>query len=361
VRNRILFALAVAGLLAGVLSAAIFAVRRTSISPAFIPAANPYEHGVYANGIVESLQDSGENISVYPEVGGTVTEILEHEGSHVARGTPLLRLDDSVQRAVAEQQQAQADAAGAMLEELRAQPRPESLAVATAQVESARANVKTADDQRAKQQAAHDNDPGSVSKMVLDDSINALALARANLAVAERQYKLVKAGAWSYDIRNQEAQYNALQKGAAASRALLAKYTITAPVDGVILSITATVGGYVSAQGTLESYSGGAAPALVMGTGDDYGAVRCYVDEILIAKLHDLESLEATMYLRGSDVQIPLEFVRVQPLVAPKIELSNERTERVDVRVLPVIFRFKKREGIKIYAGQLVDVYIRTP
>jgi HlyD family secretion protein len=98
-----------------------------------------------------------------------------------------------------------------------------------------------------------------------------------------------------------------------------------------------------------------------MGSGDDYGAVRCYVDEILISKLGKIEAVNATMFLRGTDVQIPLEFVRVQPLVSPKVQLSNARTERVDLRVLPIIFRFKKAENTPIYPGQLVDVYLRAP
>jgi HlyD family secretion protein len=360
VRNRILFALAAIGVLAGLASAAFFAVRSKPLSPVFAPAANPYEHGVYANGIIESLQESGENINVYPEVGGTVVEIVVHEGSQVARGAPLVRLEDSIQRATTEQLEAQAEAALALLEELRAQPRPESLEVARAQVAAAQRSLKSADDDREKQQKAYDAMPDSVSKMVLDQAINATELARANLAVAQRSLDLVKAGAWSYDIRNQQAQYNALVKGAASARALLGKYTIAAPVNGVVLSIAATVGSYVSPQGTLESYSASAAPIVVMGTGEDYTAVRCYVDEILIAKLHDFEGLEATMFVRGTDVQIPLEFVRVQPLVSPKIELSNQRTERVDVRVLPIIFRFKKPENILIYPGQLVDVYMRS-
>jgi HlyD family secretion protein len=52
-----------------------------------------------------------------------------------------------------------------------------------------------------------------------------------------------------------------------------------------------------------------------------------------------------------------LEFVRVQPYVSPKIELSNERQEQVDLRVLPVIFRFRKQDA-PVYPGQEVDVYI---
>ena len=59
----------------------------------------------------------------------------------------------------------------------------------------------------------------------------------------------------------------------------------------------------------------------------------------------------------GSDNKVPLEFVRVQPYVSPKIELSNERQEQVDLRVLPVIFRFEKKD-VPVYPGQLVDVYI---
>ncbi len=50
--------------------------------------------------------------------------------------------------------------------------------------------------------------------------------------------------------------------------------------------------------------------------------------------------------------------MRVQQYVSPKIELSNQRTERVDVRVLPVIFRFDRPKDVNLYLGQLVDVYI---
>jgi HlyD family secretion protein len=68
--------------------------------------------------------------------------------------------------------------------------------------------------------------------------------------------------------------------------------------------------------------------------------------------------IAAKMFIRGTDVNIPLEYVRTQPYVSPKIELSNQRTERVDVRVLPVLFRFAKPKNVALYPGQLVDVYI---
>jgi len=53
-----------------------------------------------------------------------------------------------------------------------------------------------------------------------------------------------------------------------------------------------------------------------------------------------------------------VKYVRRTPYVSPKIELSNQRTERVDVRVLPVIFSFEPPKGIALYPGQLVDIYI---
>jgi HlyD family secretion protein len=138
------------------------------------------------------------------------------------------------------------------------------------------------------------------------------------------------------------------------------KYTIRAPVDGTVLAINAAVGSYVSPQGTFDTYTQGATPIVVMGQQEHSLAVRVFIDEILIAKLGQLDHLQATMFVRGTDRRIPLEFVRVQPYVSPKIELSNERAERVDLRVLPVLFRFARPEDLNIYPGQLVDVYVRA-
>jgi HlyD family secretion protein len=53
-----------------------------------------------------------------------------------------------------------------------------------------------------------------------------------------------------------------------------------------------------------------------------------------------------------------MQFVRVQPFVSPKIELADQRQERVDVRVLPVIFTIAKPANINLFPGELVDVYI---
>lgn len=273
-------------------------------------------------------------------------------------GAPLLQLDDSVQRALVEQQRAQAEAALALLEELRAQPRRETLEVALAQMELARASLKSAEDAYDKQRHSYELAPESVSKDTLDAAYNARSVAEANLQVVSRQFALTKAGAWVYDVKNQQRQYDGLTKAAAASNALLAKYTIKAPTDGVVLSIAGTVGDYVSPQGTYDTYTQGFGPVVVMGSTPQYLGLRCYVDEILIPRIPKTEDMRAEMTIRGTNTKVPLEFVRVQPYVSPKIQLSNARTEKVDLRVLPVLFRFRPPEGTGVYPGQLTDVYI---
>ena len=165
--RKLLFILSFVGLLAGCVVAYLSGITQPPLPPAFNPPTNPYPNGIYAEGMVESDQPSGENINVYPEVSGTVKQILVAEGQEVKKGTVLLVIDDSIQRATVEQLQSQAQAAFTLLEELKAQPRKETLDVAEAQVVSAQAALKTAQDELDKQQAAYDLNPKSISKDAL--------------------------------------------------------------------------------------------------------------------------------------------------------------------------------------------------
>ena len=360
-KNKWLFVLAILGLVAGLFSAYYYGIQKKPLPPLYSPAENPYAKGVYANGIIESYQSNGENINIFPEVSGTVSLILVKDGDVVQKGTALLLIDDSVQRATMEQQKAQAEAALTMLRELKAQPRLETLRVSKAQEVYAVAQLKTAQDTLNKVQTSYRMNPKSVSKDQLDNAINAFKVAKANLGVAERQYQLTRAGAWSYDIQNQQHLYEALSKTYESGKALLAKYTIRAPVDGVVLAVHTAEGAFVGPQGTYGTYTQGYNPIMVMGYPQKpYLEVRCYIDEILIPRLPPPPDLRAQMQIRGTDVRIPLEFERLQPYVTPKIELSDQRTERVDVRVLPVLFRFKPPQNMNLFPGQLVDVYVET-
>ena len=281
-RSKLIFVVSGVGLLLALVSAYISGQQLAPLPPAFNPAANPYAKGIYAEGIIESSQAHGENINIYPEVPGPITEVLVSEGASVRKGDALLRIDDSVQRATVEQLQSQAEAARTLLAELKAEPRRENLDVATAQVDNAQATLKNARDQLEKQERSYALEPKSVSRDALDNSRNAEKIAATNLEVVAKQYALTKAGAWIYDVQNQEKQYLALSKAYASSAALLAKYTLRAPADGIVRSIQATVGSYVSPQGAYDSYTQGMDPLIVMGAPDETLQVRAYIDEILI-------------------------------------------------------------------------------
>jgi len=306
VRNKVIFIVAIAGLVIGIVASYISGIEKKPQPPAFQPASNPYAKGIYANGIVESYQSNGANINIYPEVAGTIKKILVSEGEIIKKGAPLILIDDAVQMATAEQQKAQIELAGASL--------------------------KSVQDQLDKLRESRALEPRSVSKNDLDNAENAVNVAKANLEVARKQYEL--------------------------AQTLLSKYFIKSPMDGAVLSVNAAVGSYVSAQGSYDTYTQGFTPILVMGSSQAYIGVRCYIDEVLISRLPPASQMHAQMLIRGTNISIPLEFVRVQPYVSPKIALSNQRTERVDVRVLPVIFRFERPKNIDVYPGQLVDVYI---
>jgi HlyD family secretion protein len=356
-RNKVIFAASALGVVAAVIAAYLFGIERKAQPPVFKPVSSPFDSAIYANGIIESDQASGSNINIYPDVSGAAVQVLVHEGDDVAAGAPLIAIDDSVQRAATEQLRLQADATLALVNELKAEPRRETLAIAESQVALARANSKAAVDQYEKDRASFDSDPKSISKTALDTAEDSVAQAAAALDVAARQYDLTKAGAWSYDIANEQGQYEAQRQAYDSANALLQRFTLRAPVAGVVLAVNAALGGYVSPTGAYNPYTEAFDPVVTMGPRHDHLAVRCYVDEILISRLPSKWHIKAQMAIIGSDIKIPLEFVRVQPYVSPKIELSNERQEKVDLRVLPVVFRFEKGDA-PVYPGQLVDVYI---
>lgn len=304
--NRAIIILAIIGIFTGLGAAYLMSIKNTPLPPAYPPVANPFHDGIYANGIIETAQHSGENINIYPEVSATITRIHVKDGDHIQKGTPLFDLEDSVQQANLLSQQAQ--------------------------IKSAKAQYKLANDSYLKVLHAWQLNHDAISQDGLDNARNSTDLAAANLEVAEQQYQ--------------------------GTLNLLKKYHVTALSDGKVLTVNAAVGGFVSTQGVYDSYTQQYQPLMILGNNIKKLSVRSFIDEILIAKLPSPDNFKAYMYIRGTNYKIPLEFNRILPLVTPKIELSNQRTERVDVRVLPIIFTFTVPQHITLYPGQLVDVYI---
>jgi hypothetical protein len=71
--------------------------------------------------------------------------------------------------------------------------------------------------------------------------------------------------------------------------------------------------------------------------------------------------VKAVATLKGRPhARFPLEFVKVEPYVVPKKSLTGDNTERVDTRVLQVIYALPDQRPIPLYVGQQMDVYLEA-
>jgi hypothetical protein len=126
--------------------------------------------------------------------------------------------------------------------------------------------------------------------------------------------------------------------------------TVLAPRAGTILQVNVRAGEYASA--TPKN------PAMILGD-IDHLQVRADVDEQNAPRLQPGQS--ATAYLKGDTTQpIELRFVRVEPYVVPKVSLTGSSTERVDTRVLQVIYSFERPSDRPVYVGQQVDLFVKS-
>ena len=69
----------------------------------------------------------------------------------------------------------------------------------------------------------------------------------------------------------------------------------------------------------------------------------------------------AVAQLRGlANVKVPLRFVRFEPMVIPKRSLTGDSIERVDTRVLQIIYAVEQGSA-PLFVGQQMDVFIEAP
>ena len=87
-KTKLLFIIAILGLLAGAISVYVYTVRLDPQSPLAV-SYNPYDNGIYASGIVESFQTNGSNVNIYPEVSGRIIKVFALDGHNVKQGDPL--------------------------------------------------------------------------------------------------------------------------------------------------------------------------------------------------------------------------------------------------------------------------------
>jgi RND family efflux transporter MFP subunit len=300
--------LALTGFLLGVYTVISGQKPQPVAQPVAQPAEAPFRGFIAGAGIVEA---STRNIEIGTPLPGIVQAVAVRVGDRVAAGAPLFRLDDR---------------------EIQAE-----LAVRRADLAKAKADVgeveaALTDTATLLKLAEAVTDRRAISREELESRRNAVLIAKARVASARAQ------------VRQAEAALG-------AAWTTLERLTVRAPVAGEILQVNVRQGEFAP-SGVL------ATPLLVMGDLDRLH-VRVDIDENDVWRFR--EAGRAMAYLRGNRrFSAPLTLAYVEPYVVPKKSLTGDSTERVDTRVLQVVYRFD-RDVMPVYVGQQVDVFIETP
>jgi multidrug resistance efflux pump len=312
-------------------------------APPSPPPESTSENTVAAVGLVEP---ESENVDLSCSVSGLITGLYVKAGDHVRKGQRLFTVDDRDVAAELGVKRAALVLAQAKLKKLEEAPRAEEIPPAEAKVEEAKVLQADAEVQVKLINSVTDR------RAVREEDVQRRELnyeaAKARLQQAEKDLALLKAGTWKPDL---EIARSEVQQAMAEVRQLetdLARLTMLAPIDGIILQNKVRLGQYAQC-GPLEE------PLMVFGGGGDLH-VRADVDESDAWRVPP--GADAVAHLRGnSQLSFPLEFVRFEPYVIPKKSLTGDATERVDTRVLQVIYRFRDPKAA-VFDGQQMDVYI---
>lgn len=277
------------------------------VSPPQVPAA---QRGgtVSGAGLVEP---SSELVQLSPLVPGVVSRVTVTAGDRVVAGQLLLALDSR-------------DAEAALREAEAARGYADK-AIASARVDVANAR-------RQLELLLGVSDPAAVAEQQRLDRRQALASADARLALAEADRARADAAI-------------------ASARTEIARREIRAPRAGEILQVRTRPGQYVTAGPGPNS----ADPPITMGETRPLH-VRVDVDETEIGRV--APGADAMVSIRGPGArQVLARFVRLEPLVIPKKSLTNQANERVDVRVLQLIFALPD-DAAGFAVGQQVDAFL---
>lgn len=292
----------------GVISVVHSQPKREVTVPPSPPPESSFEHTVAAVGLIEA---STENIAIGSHLSGVVDKVFVTVGDAVKAGDPLFKLDDRHLRA----QLAEAEAAQQAAEA--------AVTVATAALDDVTRQVAFAESI---------TEPGAIS---------AEELTRRRSAVQTTQAKLSEARA---DVRTAAAQVEMIKTE-------LERSVVTAPTDGEVLQVKLRAGEYAVAGATAN-------PMILLGRPKPLH-LRVDVDEHEAWRVR--AEAKATAAVRGNaNLKTPLTFVRFEPFVLPKKSLTGDSTERVDTRVLQVIYRVE-RDDLRLFVGQQMDVFIDAP
>jgi len=313
-RSRVAtFVLPMAAVLAlggGVWSIARHQVSRPLVDPAtpppMPPPAEPATIG--AVGLVES---ASEEIGLPAAVAGTVARVRVEPGQAVHAGDELFAIDDRQARADLAVHQADLDGARARL----------------AEAESADADLE---DQLARAERLAKLSPGVA---ISEDTL------------LRRRYAARTAQA---HVETARAEVASAEATLASAQVTLDRLSVRAPIDGTVLQVNVRVGEYAPAESL-------ATPLVIMGQTTPLH-LRTDIDETDVPRFDPHAPAWASP--RGdAQKRVKLTLVRVDPLVVPKKSLTGGGTERVDTRVLRVVYAFDPHD-LPAYPGQQMDVFV---
>jgi HlyD family secretion protein len=338
------------GLPAVALILIVFSVNQVSLSqktlpklpPPIEPARNPFPNTVAGAGMVEP---ETENILIGAPSAGVVVEVMTKVGQKVSEGDPLFRLDDRPLKATLISRKASVASAEAELTRLENEPRPEKLLMIEAQLSETQAKLADLRDQWNRTKKLYNQKVATEEDMVAREQNYRAAEAAVRRVKAEME--MTKAGAWKYDKMVAAA---ALEQARAEVKQIeidLDRLVVRALVDGEVLQVNVRPGEFVGAPANQ--------PLVVLGNVRQLH-VRVDIDEYDIPRFNAHAAARAT--LKGQpEIWFPLKFVRIEPYVVPKKSLTGDNTERVDTRVLQVIYAIDA-QGTQLYVGQQLDAFI---
>ncbi len=331
----------------GVILAAIMVVRQSkppaAQAPVIRPPSAPFDAFVAGSGLVEA---SSQNIAVGTPVAGIVAEVMAVVGADVKAGDALFRIDARELEAELASRLARVETARRQLQRLRAGTRPELVPPAEARLAEATAALKDLEDQLAFWDKLPDR--RAVAEEEIVRKRNAVGTARTRVEQARAELALLNAGTWAPDISIAEAEVSTAEADMERTRIEVERRTVRAPIAGRVLQVNVRAGEFAAAGGG----------ALVMMGVVDPLHIRVEIDEHEAWRLKP--GAPAVGFVKGNkNLETSLSFVRYEPYVVPKKSLTGESTERVDTRVLQVLYAFDGKR-LPVFIGQQMDVYIQA-
>lgn len=332
----------------------VFAINRVvearrpgpTAEPIVEPPTRPTSVKMIAgSGLVEARR---ENIPIGVNIPGVVTEVFVKKGEKVTVGAPLFRTDDREFNSMLAVREAELASSQAQLHKLIASPRPEDIPPAKAAAQEAEARMADAEAALARTERLFQRQMIAASDY--DKDRYAYYAAKATYAKAKADLEKILAGSWKEDIEIARAAVQLAQSQVQSIKTSLERLIVRAPMDGEVLQLNVRLGQFAAM--TWKE------PMIVLGDSKRLH-VRIDIDEPEL--LYFSKGAEAIATLKGRpNIRFPLKFVYVEPYVIPKQSLTGNNSERVDQRVLQVIYELPDDRPLDVYIGQQVDVYMKA-